>query len=88
MEPLFQPHTAERGRAQPGPRWGQSPQRFGRHGESTGLAMSGLSPLGAGSANWSRTQAVPADCLCLRKAIGLWPMAGPALGPEYPGMDN
>ena len=36
----------------------------------------------AGSANWSRTQAVPADCLCLRKAMGLWPMAGPALGPN------
>src|SRR5689334_10340222 len=32
--------------------------------------------------NWSRTRAVPADCLCLRKAIGLWPMAGPALGPQ------
>jgi hypothetical protein len=24
---------------------------------------------------WSRTQAVPADCLCLRKACGLWPQA-------------
>jgi uncharacterized membrane protein YeiH len=33
-------------------------------------------------ANWSRTQAVPADCLCLRKALGLWPIAGPALGPQ------
>ena len=32
--------------------------------------------------NWSRTQAVPADCLCLGKAMGLWPMAGPALGPN------
>ena len=31
---------------------------------------------------WSRTQAVPADCLCLRKDLGLWPRAGPALGPK------
>ena len=29
----------------------------------------------AGSVSWSRTQAVPADCLCLRKANGLWPLA-------------
>jgi hypothetical protein len=33
--------------------------------------------------NWSRTQAVPADCLCLQKDMGLWPMAGPALGPKH-----
>jgi len=26
-------------------------------------------------AGWSRTQAVPADCLCLRKANGQWPLA-------------
>ena len=36
----------------------------------------------AGSVKWSRTQAVPADCLCLRNATGLRPMAGPALGPQ------
>ena len=29
----------------------------------------------AGLVNWSRTQAVPADCLCLRQAKGLWPLA-------------
>ena len=60
--------------------------------------VSGRSPRGDGDAcrldrqahrqpgrlgNWSRTQAVPADCLCLRKDMGLWPMAGPALGPQY-----
>jgi len=39
----------------------------------------------AGLVNWSRTQAVPADCLCLRKAMGLWPMAGPALGRNTQG---
>ena len=32
--------------------------------------------------NWNRTPAVPADRWCLWKAMGLWPMAGPALGPQ------
>jgi len=52
MTPLAQPRTAERGRL-----WSVlqtalwlAPQPFGRHGQSTGLAVSGLSPRGDGDA--------------------------------------
>ena len=48
--PLAQSRPAERGRARPVLQTAQPPERlpFGRHGKSTGLAVSGLSPRGDG----------------------------------------
>ena len=84
MKPLVQSHAAERGAAdgtalRPEPAALRQARRVHRTRHVQPLPPRGWR---AGSVNWSRTQAVPADCLCLRKAMGLWPMAGPALGPK------
>jgi len=76
LEPLVQSRLAERGRAWPVLQTAQPTQRllFSRHDKSTGLAVSGLSPLGDGDACGIEPQA--------RAQAGRLG-SGPALGPEY-----